>query len=184
MTFYSATFMGSKFHNRGSMNENEFDVQRENDCVSPDVKPKIFEKNYKQFPARRVMRQQTKFEFLRQPTMLPKVETDRQPTMSSSSDSQIATLRAKLAHRQQINGPIQLDHYTSPRPDLAPLYGPASIERLERGDTCFSTSRLVLGKRSKTQLTLNTTRSAAVEGGRPEPFTLPHSITSFPAATD
>ena len=169
MTFYSTTFMKSRFNGNKSptIEMPELNLS-ENDSEHSNGKGKIFEKNYKQFPARRVMRQSTKFEFLRQNTTFPKVEiSHRFPTLSSSSDSKIATMRANLAKRQQINGPIQFEHYSSPRADLAPLVlpsldrlqGPAPTDRLERSDTCFSTSRMVLGQRSRTHLTINTDRT-------------------------
>ncbi|KAH3726407.1 uncharacterized protein LOC127853668 [Dreissena polymorpha] len=166
MTLYNTTFMGSRLMSKspphGIPPFDTADIMNE-----PEIpfKPNIFEKNYKQFPARRVMRQQTKFEFLRQPTQFPKVKPTQWPK-SSSSDSKVHSIRATLAKRQQINGPIQLDHYISPRPDLAPLVLPsierfhvsAPLESIERSDTCFSTSRMVLGKRSRTQLTMNSSR--------------------------
>lgn len=158
MTFYSTTFMGPKNYGKQTS---------ESGCVTPETgengKPKMFEKNYRQFPARRIMRQQTKFEFLRQATMLPKLQVNTLPMTSHSDGPDVTTLRAKLAQRRQINGTIQLDHYVTPRPDLAPLILPTvegrffsgiQSERLDRQDTCFSTSRLVLGPRTRTQLTV------------------------------
>lgn len=164
MTFYSTTFMGHKPQNKAPPETGKM-------CDSPDDsgdgQPKMFEKNYRQFPARRIMRQQTKFEFLRQSTMLPKISPVQVPFTSHSDSPDLPTLRAKLAQRRQINGSIQLDHYTAPRADLAPLILPTvdnryssgiHSERLDRQDTCFSTSRLVLGPRTRTQLTLDSAR--------------------------
>jgi hypothetical protein len=167
MTFYATTFMGSQ-PRRISPDPNEVGNSQE----SPeDSSRPLFEKNYKQFPARRIMRQHTKFDFLRQNTSFPQITppANVNPILpkSSVSDSQVMTLRARLAQRQQINGPIQLDHYTTPRPDLAPLVLPTleryntgiQSERLERSEMCFSTSRLTLGPRTKTQLTMDSTRT-------------------------
>lgn len=166
MTFYSTTFMGSQPRKLApdSIENISPTALQEEDSSRP-----LFEKNYKQFPARRIMRQQTKFDFLRQNTSFPKIAaaSSQNVPKSSVSDSQVNNLRAKLAHKQQINGPIQLDHYVSPRPDLAPLVLPTleryntgiQSERLDRSEMCFSTTRVTLGPRTKTQLTMDTTRS-------------------------
>jgi hypothetical protein len=167
MTFYSTTFMGSQPR---KIAPDVAEAGNEPSPGSDDETRPLFEKNYKQFPARRIMRHQTKFDFLRQNTNFPKITASAvqsAPTVSVS-DSQVMNLRARLAQRQQINGPIQLDHYTSPRPDLAPLVLPTleryntgfQSERIDRSDMCFSTSRLTLGARTKTQLTMDTSRSA------------------------
>ena len=131
-----------------------------NDVIDSNESSKtIYEQNYKQFPARRIMRQNSKFDFLKPQSGTPRVL--HHIPKSSSSDSMLS-LRARLAHRQQINGPIQLDHYTTPRPDLAPLvlsnerfFQTVQTERLDRSDTYFSTSRVVLGPRGKSSLNFN-----------------------------
>lgn len=167
MTFYTTAYMGSAPR---KIDPDSTDLR--NSLESPDEDSRsLFEKNYKHFPARRIMRQQTKFDFLRQNTSFPKIPqpTNVNPILpkSSVSDTQVMNLRAKLAQRQQINGPIQLDHYTSPRAELAPLVLPTleryntgiQSERLDRSDKCFSTTRVTLGQRTKTQLTLDSTRT-------------------------
>ncbi|XP_045198849.2 uncharacterized protein LOC123553173 [Mercenaria mercenaria] len=183
MTFYSTTFMGSQPRKIPT------EAAETGNSMSPtddDASRPLFEKNYRQFPARRIMRQQTKFDFLRQKTSFPKLS---QPTAqivpkSSVSDSQAMNLRAGLAQRQQINGPIQLDHYTSPRPDLAPLVLPTleryntgiQSERLDRSEMCFSTSRVTLGHRTRTQLTIDTTRSGTIHLNQTVP---PVGLTNY-----
>lgn len=174
MTFYSTTFMGSQPRKIAlEVNENiSPTASQEEDGSRP-----LFEKNYKQFPARRIMRQQTKFDFLRQNTSFPKLATASSQNVpkSSVSDSQLINLRSKLAQKQQINGPIQLDHYVSPRPDLAPLVLPSldrynttiQSERLDRSEMCFSTTRVTLGPRTKTQLTMDTSRSIPIHNTVP-----------------
>ena len=182
MTFYATTFMGR--HKNKNKRRTGLRMGAEGQEILEGGKPKIFEKNYKEFPARRIMRQQTKFEFLRQSTMLPKLTPTPVPFMSDSDSPDISTLRARLAERRQINGPIQLNHYTNPRPDLAPLILPnvdgrflsgVQSERLNREDTCFSTIRMNLGPRSRTQLTLDSARTDKVNDSvvrKPPPMAL------------
>ncbi|KAH3726406.1 hypothetical protein DPMN_052453 [Dreissena polymorpha] len=180
MTLYNTTYMGSRLMSQSPTHGvpvlTTADTMTETEVPN---KPNIFETNYKQFPVRRVMRKQNKFEFLRQQTQFQKVEPTVWPK-SSVSDSKVPSVRATVAKSQYINGPVQHDSYISPRPDITPLVLP-SIERfhvgapmvtLERSDTCFSTSRIVLGKRSRTQLTINSTREPAPERRQYEPIDL------------
>ncbi|KAL4233596.1 hypothetical protein ACF0H5_008277 [Mactra antiquata] len=167
MTFYSTTFMGPQQRKSPDFGQ----APDEEIAIEDEHSRPLFEKNYKQFPARRIMRHHTKFDFLRQNTMISRSGAQGvQVPQSSVSDSRVLTLRSNLAHKQQINGPIQLEHYVSPRPDLAPLVLPTldryntgmQSERLDRSDTCFYTSRLTLGQRTKTQLTMNSARNGAI----------------------
>lgn len=159
MTFYSTTFMGSQPR---KITPDPNDAEEGVPTPEVDRSRPLFEKNYKQFPARRIMRHQTKFDFLRQNTFFPRISPtpEQIAPKSSVSDSHVMNVRASLAHRQQINGPIQLDHYISPRPELAPLVLP-NLERYstgllsERSRICFSTSRVTLGPRTKSQIAMD-----------------------------
>lgn len=160
MSFYSTAFMGSK--NRTLSDEQHY-IINPRAMQEVDGSRPLFEKNYKHFPARKIMRQQTKFEFLRQNTTLPKLAPE--VFTSPLSDSHLMNLKATLAQRQQINGPIQLAHYISPRAYLAPLVLPSvdiynvgiQSERLDRTGSCFSAIRVTLGPRTKTNMTLEST---------------------------
>ena len=186
MTFYSTTFMGSQPR---KISPEVAEAGNEMSPGTDDESRPLFEKNYKQFPARRIMRHQTKFDFLRQNTSFPRISqssVQSAPTVSVP-DSQILNMRARLATKQQINGPIQLDHYNNPRPDLAPLVLPnleryntgLQSERINRSDMCFSTSRLTLGARTKTQLTMDTTRSGPPQFNAIAPMTYGHELSQL-----
>ena len=156
VTFYSTTFMGNKL--RQNNVENIDSPGSQIGMVTISSKPNL-EKSYKHFPARRIMRQHSKFDFIKHTnnTAFPKLTYHlSKPTGEPTS----AAARQQLAETQTINGPIQLNHYVTPRPDLAPLVLPSVEPQLDapkehpnRIDTCFSTKCVTLGPRTKTNLT-------------------------------
>lgn len=155
VTFYSTTFMGNK-NKRNSNFEGIESPKTQVDLVTITSKPNL-EKSYKHFPVRRIMKQHTKFDFIKQTnTPFPRLTHHlARPTNESGAP------RYQLAEKQIINGPIQLSHYVSPRTELAPLVLPTvpghnsgqPAEHLDRMDTCFSTKCVTLGPRTKTNLT-------------------------------
>lgn len=163
MTFYSTNFMNPRLKRENAnvalklpgeqQQRNGFDLEQPGN-TSP--RPG-FEKAYKHFPVRRIMRHNTKFDFFKPAPSLPKLEN----VLPKSSSSDTELLKSRMFQRGHVNGTIQMEHYLSPRPELAPLilpqlenfYPGTQSERLERTDTCFSTRGMVLGERSRTQLT-------------------------------
>ena len=156
VTFYSTTFMGNKHRQNGNF-DNVDSPRQQIDMVTISSKPSL-EKSYKHFPARRIMKQHTKFDFIKSTnTAFPRL-THYLPTRTGEPPHSAA--RQQLAEKQVINGPIQLNHYVSQRAELAPLVLPSvdapnetSKEQLNRMDTCFSTRCVTLGPRTKTNLT-------------------------------
>lgn len=119
----------------------------------------IYEKTYKHFPARRVIKNTGKFDFVKSPVSFEKPISNRKDVSPvflrknnpahASTDSLI---KAKLMQTQRINGTVQMEHYT-PRVDtLAPLVLP-QIDNGYLTEThvdSFSASRVNLGSRTTT----------------------------------
>lgn len=158
VTFYSTTFMGNKNRGNSTFAENDETPRTQVDLVTITATKPQLEKSYKHFPVRKIMKQHTKFDFIKPPnTGFPRVTHHlARPTNEQSVP------KSQLAEKQTINGPIQLNHYVTPRSELLPLIlpnvtGPNSElpnERLlDRMDTYFSTKCVTLGPRAKTTLT-------------------------------
>ncbi|KAK3605181.1 hypothetical protein CHS0354_012988 [Potamilus streckersoni] len=153
VTFYSTTFMGSKQRTAVIFPNVIGDMPRKHNESMHSSLRSVYERTYKHFPARRIIRQQTKFDFLR--PSLPKINNNN---IFMSTQSETTFGKAKLLERQRINGPIQLDHYISPKPDhLAPLVMPSLTLDSEKDgiESYFSTQKVTLGQKSKTKETLD-----------------------------
>ena len=167
LTFYTTTFMGNK--NRGN---NNFVESIETPRTHVDLvtinhgKPNI-EKGYKHFPIRKIMKQNTKFDFIKPTnTAFPKLTHHiPQPTKEKS------TLKPHMLDKQAVNGPVHSSHYNSPRVEFVPLSLPnvnggqcneINEKSLDRMDTCFSTKCVTLGPRQKTNLTQGSKSGVAI----------------------
>ncbi|KAL3882158.1 hypothetical protein ACJMK2_028528 [Sinanodonta woodiana] len=152
VTFYSTTFMGSKQRTGVIFPNVTGDIPRmHNESMHSSLRS-VYERTYKHFPARRIIRQQARFDFMR--PSLPKINNN----IPMSTQSEPTFGKTKLLERQRINGPIQLDHYISPKPDhLAPLVMPSLTLDSEKDaiDSYFSTQKVTLGQKSKTKETLD-----------------------------
>lgn len=157
VTFYTTTFMGNKNRRNSNFGENIETPRTQVDFVTiTPGKPNI-EKGYKHFPIRKIMKQNTKFDFIKPTnTAFPKL-THHLPKPPIGK----TTVKSHLLDKQVVNGPIQSGHYNSPRTELAPLILPnvngqcneINEKMLDRMDTCFSTKCVTLGPRQKTNVT-------------------------------
>ncbi|XP_021344831.1 uncharacterized protein LOC110444797 [Mizuhopecten yessoensis] len=160
--FYRTNFMTRRqktYH--GFPDEESLD---HSDSNSPSQSPgsrsphQVFDKGYKHFPARKVMKHQSRFDLGRthyrhHVKHQPKVEKTPQHTAMPQYAEKLFN-RAKHLASQRINGQVQLDLYNSPRNDhFAPLILPnidsGSNSKLES----ITTARLNLGTRSRSTLT-------------------------------
>lgn len=153
VTFYSTNFM-TKPKQRTYVGAVDVVDPRSLSPTSTNT-PGVYEKTYKHFPARRVIKNQGKFDFVRSP-----IQFERPPRISpvlfgkinpvhSSTDS---LLKARLMQNQRINGTVQLEHYTPRIDGLAPLVLP-TIDQGYQTDTrveSISASRVQLGSRTLT----------------------------------
>ena len=157
VTFYTTTFMGNKNRRNSNLGETVETPRTQVDLVTiTSGKPNI-EKGYKHFPIRKIMKQNTKFDFIKPTnTAFPKLthQLPKPPNEKSAPKSH-------LLEKQAVNGPIQFNHYNSPRAELAPLILPnvngqnnelPNEKLLDRMDTCFSTKCVTLGPRQKTNV--------------------------------
>lgn len=152
VTFYATTF-SHKRQMYGGAGFLEDGISMTNPtALSPKT---AYVKNYQHFPARKIIKQPGKYDFVKtQPKSTPRptgspnhvIQTSAPPSLTDNLN------RNKLAQTQRINGSIQLDHYITPRSDhLAPLVLP-SLDGVsqERDETYFSTARVNIGSRAKT----------------------------------
>lgn len=150
ITYYSTTFM---MHKPKTVAE---DLDLSNKTDSPSTTPlPFFEKTYKHFPARKIIKHQGKFELIprnsrQSPIRTPRVDPSPVKALVSQAMSE-PYRKIKLLNSQKINGPVQLNHYIYPRQDqLAPLVLPNIDSTIQDKIDAFSTSRVQLGARAKT----------------------------------
>lgn len=150
ITYYSTTFMMQKPKTGAD------DLDLSNKTESPSTTPlPFFEKTYKHFPARKIIKHQGKFELVPKnnrssPMRTPRIDPSPVKALVSQAMSE-PYRRIKLLNPQRINGPVQLNHYIYPKQDqLAPLVLPNIDPTVQDKIDAFSTSRVHLGARSKT----------------------------------
>ncbi len=106
------------------------------------------QRNYKQFPARKIIKHPSKNELSKPSPSRVRIAYIR------GVPRFVANSRTRLVETRRINGPIQLEHYIQPKLDpLAPLIrNPSSMdsEYQNRIDSYFCTARMSLGTRSRT----------------------------------
>lgn len=150
ITYYSTTFM---MHKPKTVAE-ELDMSNKTESPSTTPLP-FFEKTYKHFPARKIIKHQGKFELIprnsrQSPIRTPRVDPSPVKALVSQAMSE-PYRKIKLLNSQKINGPVQLNHYIYPRQDqLAPLVLPNIDSTIQDKIDAFSTSRVHLGARAKT----------------------------------
>lgn len=150
ITYYSTTFM---MHKPKTVTE-ELDMSNKTESPSTTPLP-FFEKTYKHFPARKIIKHQGKFELIprnsrQSPIRTPRVDPSPVKALVSQAMSE-PYRKIKLLNSQKINGPVQLNHYIYPRQDqLAPLVLPNIDSTIQDKIDAFSTSRVHLGARAKT----------------------------------
>lgn len=152
MTFYSTNMVP---RTRQKTYLGTIEVPEQATLPHDKVQNGAHEKTYKHFPARRVIKNQGKFEFVKSPIHFdkpPRVSPVllRNPNPLHSSHESL--LKARLMPGQRINGAVQMELYT-PRGDmLAPLSLP-QIDPSHHVDThvdSISASRVQLGSRNIT----------------------------------
>lgn len=150
ITYYSTTFMMQK----PKISADDSDCATK--CDSPATTPlPFFEKTYKHFPARKIIKHQGKFELIPKTSRASPIRTPRidpSPVKALISQAMSEPYRkVKLLNSQRINGPVQLNHYVNPKQDqLAPLVLPNIDTSVQDKIDAFSTTRVHLGTRSKT----------------------------------
>lgn len=123
-----------------------------------------YEKAYKHFPARRVIKNQGKFEFVKSP-----IHFDKPPRISPVMlrnpnplySSHESLLKARLMQTQRINGAVQMELYTPRGDTLAPLSLPQfdTNNHLDTHVDSISASRVQLGSRNVTMYGQDSTTS-------------------------
>ncbi|XP_060080239.1 uncharacterized protein LOC132559623 [Ylistrum balloti] len=159
--FYRTNFMSKRqktYHGFPEEENPEFS-ESNSPSQSPVMKsPRlVFDRSYKHFPARRVMKHQSRFDLGRthyrhHVKHQQKVEKTTQATMPQYAERLYN--RAKYLASQRINGQVQLDHYNSPRNDhFAPLILPNIDSGSNNKLDSITTARVNLGARSRSTLT-------------------------------
>ncbi|XP_061177601.1 uncharacterized protein LOC133186364 [Saccostrea echinata] len=150
ITYYSTTFMMQK--PKIGTEDAESTIKADSPATTPLP---FFEKTYKHFPARKIIKHQGKFELVPKnsrgsPIRTPRIDPSPVKALVSQAMSD-PYQKLKLLHSQRINGPVQLNHYINPKQDqLAPLVLPSIDTSVQEKIDAFCTSRVHLGTRSKT----------------------------------
>lgn len=121
----------------------------------------VFDKSYKHFPVRKVMKTHSRLELVRphlrqygrHRTKVEKVPQPIIPPTASNQQHQQLFTKAKYLASDKMNGQIQFDHYNSPRTDyLAPLILPNIDSSLNNKLDSIVTARVNLGTRSRSTI--------------------------------
>ncbi|XP_033740215.1 uncharacterized protein LOC117327377 [Pecten maximus] len=160
--FYRTNFMTRRQKTYHGFSDEE--TQEMSDPNSPSPSPGIksprlvFDKSYKHFPARKVMKHQSRFDLGRthyrhHVKHQAKVEKPSQQTDMPQYAERLYN-RAKYLASQKINGQVQFEHYNSPRNDH---FAPLILPNIDNGSNSkldsITTARVNLGTRSRSTLT-------------------------------
>lgn len=160
--FYRTNFISRRQKTYHGFSEEE--TQDSSDSNSPSQSPGaksprvVFDKSYKHFPARRVMKHQSRFDLGRthyrhHVKCQQKAEKAPKQTVMPQYAERLYN-RAKYLASQKINGQVQLEHYNSPRNDhFAPLILPNIDNSSNSKLDSITTARVNLGTRSRSTLT-------------------------------
>ncbi|KAK3098378.1 hypothetical protein FSP39_018960 [Pinctada imbricata] len=141
--------------------------------TSTTPKP-IFEKTYKHFPARKIIKHQGRYDFQKNssrnsPLKTPRIDPSPIRALVTQAHSDPFPRNNKFITSQRINGSVQLDHYAAPRDQhLAPLILPSIDLSTQDKMDAFTTSRMNMGTRSKIETSTagsNATRNGTVRKG-------------------
>ena len=149
MTFYTTNYMTKKFSGISTVEEDENSAES---STSSTPKP-LFEKTYKHFPARKIIKHNGKYDFQKSsrnsPIKTPRIDPSPIRALVTQAQSDPFPKSSRFVATQRINGPIQLDHYTAPRDQMAPLVLPNIDMSTQEKIEAFTASRVHLGTRSK-----------------------------------